>query len=163
MTEARRNSWFVKLHIFSQFGFSNRILSAGKICTISEKIRAFKWGKCMGKSTSLTPFIYFTIFVVSAGQQFLSDPYLHVKLHSGTKLQIQNWFSWSWSNSSREMWCHVISLHGSTNLIELSAETYEQNLSMPKNSTIVSSDGKFSYKGIISDATIFVIASPITG
>ena len=93
LTEARRNSWFVKLHIFSQFGFSNRILSAGKICTISEKIRAFKWGKCMGKSTWLTPFIYFTIFVVSAGQQFLSDPYLHVKLHSGTKLQIQNWFS----------------------------------------------------------------------
>ena len=61
------------------------------------------------------------------------------------------------------MWCHVISLHGAANLIELSAETYEQNLSMPKNSTIVSSDGKFSYKGIISDATIFVIASPITG
>ena len=63
------------------------------------------------------------------------------------------------------MWCHVISLHGSTNLIELSAETYEQNLSMPKNSTIVSSDGKFSYNKVssVNDATIFVIASPITG
>ena len=89
----------------------------------------------MGKSTWLTPFIYFTIFVVSAGQQFLSDPYLHVKLHSGTKLQIQNWFNWSWSHSSREMWCHVISLHGAANLIELSAETYEPYLSMPKIST----------------------------
>ena len=79
-----------------------------------------------------------TIFIRS-----LSSLYsFHVKqtsklvCNSGTKLQIQNWFNWSWSNSSREMWCHVISLHGAANLIELSAEkTYEQYLSMPKNST----------------------------
>lgn len=80
-----------------------------------------------------------TIFIRSLSSWLYS---FHVKqtsklvCNSGTKLQIQNWFNWSWSNSSREMWCHVISLHGAANLIELSAEkTYEQYLSMPKNST----------------------------
>ena len=103
-------------------------------------------GKCMGKSkiplgwprSSYFCSISRTIFIrsLSALYSFHVKQTSKLVCNSGTKLQIQNWFNWSWSNSSREMWCHVISLHGAANLIELSAEkTYEQYLSMPKNST----------------------------